>query len=64
MNTCYFTLLQSEAAVPEMSVAFWLLNFYGHVINCRFPVLFYFFLPDILISTEAHTLYVAFLWRS
>lgn len=57
MNACYFTLLQSEAAVPESSITFWLLNFYAHVINCIFPVLFYFFLPDILISTEGHTLH-------
>lgn len=57
MNACYFTLLQSEVAVPESSITFWLLNFYAHVINYRFPVLFYFFLPDILIPTEGHTLY-------
>lgn len=63
MNACYFTLLQSEAAVPESCIASWLLNFYGHVINCRFPVLFYFFLPDILISTESHALHAAFLSR-
>lgn len=61
MNACYFTLLQSEDAVPEMSVVSWLLNFYGHVINCRFPVLFYFFFSDILISKEGHTLHAAFL---